>query len=57
MNEINQQPFDSFFYEVYGVTVHCEVTYSGYDVIETQGMLFADEGADTEYSIAFSMQK
>ena len=57
VNEINQQPFDSFSYEAYGVAIQCEVTYSGYDVIETQGMLFADEGADTEYTIIFSMQK
>jgi len=33
------------------------VSYSGYDVIESQGMLFADGGADTEYTITFSMQK
>jgi len=57
VNEINQQPFDSFSYEVYGVAIHCEVSYSGYDVIETQGMLVSDEGADTEFTITFSMQK
>lgn len=57
VNELNQYPFKSFYYEVYGVTINCEVTYSGYDVIETQGMLVSDEGADTEFSIVFSMQK
>lgn len=57
VNEVSQYPFKSFSYEAYGVTINCQVTYSGYDVNELQGMLFADEGADTEYTIIFSMQK
>ena len=57
ISRIQERPFESFSYEAYGVAVACEISCSGYEVVESSEILFAQEGADTEYSIRFTMQK
>ena len=57
LNEIENHPLESFAYEAYGVTVTCDISCLGYEVIDAGTCLFAEEGANTEYSISFSMSK
>ena len=55
--EIENHPLESFAYEAYGVTVTCNISCLGYEVIDAGTYLFAEEGAETEYLISFSMSK
>lgn len=54
---ISESPFENFELSAYGVSITCDVEYSGYMDPAYLGMLWPKEGAETSYSFSFSMQK
>ncbi len=57
INKISESPFENFQFSEYGVTVTCEVNYFGYMNMAASGVLWPDEGAETDYTFSFSMVK
>ena len=58
MNAIRSHPFESFEYAHGGITVRCEVEYSGYRRV-SGGSLFAafDESEERRYAMTFSIRR
>lgn len=57
LKQISESPFQDFQYTVYGVSLTCDVEYSGYMDTESMGMLWPAEGAEPDYSFHFTMAK
>ena len=57
-NILNSLPmFESFEFTIYDITVSCTVTYSGYDHLDTLGLIQADKSIETYFKLDFSMIK
>ena len=54
---IQDHPFESFEFTVYGVKISCTVTYSGYNYMASYDALVPINGAETSYVYDFSMER
>ncbi len=57
LETIENHEYEGFTFSENGITIACEVEYSGYIGGSGSGVLWAEEGADTYYSLAFSIKK
>lgn len=57
IKQIAESPFEDFQYSVQGVSITCEVEYSGYSNIESMSTLWPEEGVESDYSFHFMMAK
>lgn len=57
LREITEKPFESFQYTAYGVTMECQVEYSGYLTLYGDSVLYPDNKDLNNYSFSFKMYK
>lgn len=57
IEKVQQSEFRDFSFTEYGITVTCDVDYSGYMETADMGMLFPEEGQDNSFQFRFSMKK
>lgn len=57
IKQISAAPFENFQYTVYGISITCDVEYSGYADTASTGVLWPEEGAEQNYSFHFMMVK
>lgn len=57
VKQLEKSPFENFQFTAHGVSMTCEVGYSGYLPTASIGSLWPEEGAETNYSFHFSMLK
>lgn len=57
IKQISKSPFMDFQYTVQGISITCDVEYSGYTNIESMSALWPEEGVESDYSFHFMMAK
>lgn len=57
IKQISDSPFENFQFTLHGVSMTCQVEYSGYQPTASIGSLWPEQGAETDYSFYFSMRK
>jgi len=55
VEKISQSPFEDLYFTAYGVSITCSVEYSGYRDMSSSGLLWPEDGTETEYSFSFEM--
>lgn len=57
IEQLEREPFEDFWYRVYGVYIGCDYDVSGFDNWFTLGGLWAQPGVENEYHFSFEMRK
>lgn len=57
IKQISESPFTDFQYTVEGISITCDVEYSGYMNSASFGALWPEEGTKSDYSFHFMMAK